>query len=107
MEGNLQRPRQFYQPSCALNVHVAVGIENAEHNAISSETLRHSNAPSHDLELICVVTETPAPRRNHNLNPNGDSLSPLFDHPRAGRDPALEQIAAQLDPLCSATLRSH
>jgi hypothetical protein len=41
------------------------------------------------------------------LNRDGYFRSNLFEHARAGRDPALEQIAAQLDAPCAAPLRSH
>src|SRR5580700_1495001 len=104
MERDAERPRQLDQFLCALNVHAAVGVEDAHDNPIGPQLLGGYNVASHGLELFRRVIKVASARPNHDLQADGCSGPHEFNQTRAGSYPALEQVAAQFHASGPATL---
>src|SRR5689334_15584033 len=107
MEGDIQRSRQLDQLARAVDVDAALGVKQAENDAVRTKILGEGNVAAHDLDFFGSVAEISTAGTDNDLQANGELGADYFDQAGTRGDSALDQIAAQLDAVSAALLRSH
>ena len=86
----LARPRR---------VDLAVGGQQADDDAVGAFGLGGVDVGLHDREFIVVEQEVAAARPDDHMEPDAGDRPRLADHAAAGRGAALQEIAAEFDPV--------
>src|ERR1700751_4898085 len=107
MKGDSERARQLDQLASTVDMATAVGIQDAENDAVGAQLLGDGDVAAHDLDFVAGIAEVSAAGSNNDLHANGHTGADHFDQAGAGSDSSLEQITTQLDARRPTLLRGY
>ena len=103
--GDRERTRRLDQRPHARFVDLAVGRQAADHDTVDAEPSQRPHVGQHRGELDVGVEEVSAARADDHVERDRGEPPRLLDHAPAGREPALEERRAKLDPVSPRPLR--
>ena len=104
VEGHREGPGKRNQRARSPGVDFAVSGQEADDDAVGSLRFGGLDVGAHDREFVVVEQEVAAARPNDHMKADARDRPRLTDHAAAWRDPALEKVGAELDPLGPGSL---
>ncbi len=105
MKSHPQRAGELNQVARSFQINSMIRIEETEDHPIGAELFGNRNILFHYLKFDVRVTEILAAWPDHHVQSDAKMFACGFNHARARRRAAFEQIIAQLDSCCTTLLR--
>jgi len=107
MKGDLKRCSEINELACALNVHGAVGAEDAEDEAAGSKGAGVEEIFAHEVELVVGVEEVAPTRPQEDMNRQPAALNRCTGETVAWREAAFAKSGAEFNPIGSPFARGE